>query len=291
MTGFGQAHGESTLGRFEVELRTVNSRFQDISVTLPRELSALEMPVRLLLKQQIPRGRVDCRVRFTPSSEAAPLVSLNLDLIRAWLTQLRELKTLGLDEEPTVGAILNLPGVLQNQNTTINEAELFEQLRPVVQRAIDALNLERRREGMTLGRDLETLVGQLENYSQQVEMQKDQVVNRYRERLRERIAELESDLKLKMDTGRIEMEVALFADRVDITEELARLKAHFKRFHLLLMSEQNEPAGKNIEFLLQEIGREINTLCSKTRDTDVIGIALEMKAVLERLKEQSANIQ
>jgi uncharacterized protein (TIGR00255 family) len=291
MTGYGQAQAEGPLGLFTVELRTVNNRFQDISITLPRELNALEMPLRMLIKQEIPRGRIDCRVRFTASSAAQPTVGLNLDLVQAWLEQLRQLEPLGVHEAISVQTVLNLPGVLQSQASTGNETELFEQLRPVVQQALQALNAERRREGEALGRELQQQVDTLRSLAEQIELNKDEVVNRYRERLQTRIAELEADLKTTLDPGRIATEVALFADRVDITEELARLRVHLERFTQLLTREQKEPAGKSIEFLLQEIGREINTTCSKARDTTVVGLGLEMKAVVERLKEQIANIQ
>jgi uncharacterized protein (TIGR00255 family) len=291
MTGFGQAQGDGPLGLFGVELRTVNNRFQDISVTLPRELGALEMPLRLLLKQEIPRGRIDCRVRFTPGAAAQPAVGINLDMAQAWVAQLRQLQPLGLRDEPSLQTVLNLPGVLQSQSAPGNEPDIFEQLRPVLEQAISALNRERRREGEALGHELQQQVLGLRALAKEVEAKKDEVVARYRERLQSRIAELESDLKLQLDTGRVAMEVALFAEKADITEELARLKSHLDRFIQLLTLEQKEPAGKNIEFLLQEIGREINTTCSKARDTAVIGLGLEMKAIAERLREQSANIQ
>lgn len=291
MTGFGRAQAETAVGQFMVELRTVNNRFQDTSISLPRELGQFESLMRALLKQEIPRGKVDCRVRYTPIESQFPKVSLNLSLAEQYITQLKRLQEMGLSGEIRVEAVTSLPGVLEVAPAEMDEQVMWQALQDVARQAIAALNQERTREGRALGEQLHDLMVQLRGLVEQVDAQKHEVVQRYRERLTQRIEELEADIKTKLDAGRLEMEVALFADRSDISEELVRLRAHLDRLDALIKNEENAPAGKNLDFLVQELGREVNTIGSKVRETGITGMALEMKSIIERIREQVQNVQ
>ena len=291
MTGFGRAQADTPLGQFSVELRTVNNRFQDISVALPRELGLFEAQLRGLLKQEIPRGKIDCRIRYTPAPEQQPQVTVNIGLARDYVLKLKQLQDLGVGGELPVEVLITLPGVVEIRPAELDEQALWETLQGVVKQGMDRLRQERLREGAALGAQLQELTDQLRALLEEVEARKEEIVQRYRERLAARIAELEAEIKTHVDTGRLEMEVALFVDRGDISEEIVRLNAHLVRLEQLLTGDENTPAGKNLDFLVQELGREVNTIGSKVRDTSVVGQTLEMKSIIERIREQAQNIQ
>lgn len=290
MTGFGQAQMNTAIGQLAVELRTVNNRFHDLALSLPRELANCEMPLRALLRATVTRGRVDVRVRFTsPTSGANAL--LNVELVREWVQQLRALRELGVHGEITPDTVLAIPGVAQGGVTALDEEVAWAALRPVVDQALAALARERAREGAALAEQLVADGRRIAELRELVHAQREAIVSRYRTRLTERIAELEAETRAKLEPGRLEMEVAMFADKADISEETVRLGVHLDRFFALLAHPAEESIGKQLEFLLQEFGREINTICSKARDTDVTGHALEMKNLVERIREQAANVQ
>ena len=292
MTGFGRAQGDSEFGQLSAELRTVNNRFQDISINLPRELGLLESALRMLLKQEIPRGKIDCRIRYTPAPARHSRVTINIALAREYLDQLKQLQEAGASGDIPINVLTTLPGVVEIAPADSDEQALWEALKGVVLQAGQALGAERAREGDALGRQLHDLGRQLRARVDEIDLHKSDIVKKYRERLTQRVAELEADIKTKLDPGRLEMEVALYADRADISEELTRLRAHLDRLDKLLQNEEGATqAGKNFDFLTQELGRETNTIASKVRDTTVAGMALEMKSIIERIREQTQNIQ
>lgn len=291
MTGFGRAQAETTIGQLLVELRTVNNRFQDISIALPRELNLFESALRNLVKAEIPRGKIDCRIRYTPTEAQQPKVRINAALAKEYVEQLRQLKDLGLATELPVQVLTSMPGVMEITPAEMDEQQAWAAVEGVMRAAIEALRAERAREGQALGVQLYELGAQLGILVGKVEANQAEVIARYRERLLQRVAELENEIKTKLDPGRLEMEVALFVDRSDVSEEVVRLRAHIERLNALLLNEHKEPAGKNLDFLTQELGREVNTIGSKVRDTTLTGLALEMKSIVERIREQVQNIQ
>lgn len=290
MTAYGRAELESPLGRIGIELRAVNNRFQDVGVTLPRELGAFETPLRNLLKGAVARGKIDCRVQFRPGPELAPSVTVNIDLARAYVEHLRALQQLGQTAPMELRDLTSLPGVLETQSAQIDENALWDDLRGVLETALTAFVAEQRREGAALGGHLSVLLGELAVLVERVERGKGQVVEAYRARLHEKLAELDAGVRQRADEGRLELEIAMFADKCDIDEELVRLRAHIERFGALIRNAEDEPAGKNMDFVVQEFVREVNTICSKARNTDVLGLGLEMKSTVERIKEQVQNV-
>jgi uncharacterized protein (TIGR00255 family) len=291
MTGFGRAQRETSRGQFTVEVRTVNNRFQDINISLPREFNILEVPMRTLLKQEIPRGKIDCRVWFVPSEQHQPQVQINAGLAGQYVTKLRGLEEVGATGGISMDLLTKLPGVVELLPAEIDEQVMWRYLRGVVEQALDSLNRERVREGNALAEQLIGLGGELRALAARVTDKKDAVLLRFRERLNARLAELEAQTKTPLEPGKLENEVALFADRCDITEELVRLTAHLDRYESMINVDENQPIGKNLDFLVQEFMREINTICSKSRDTEITAPALEMKSIVERIREQVQNIQ
>ncbi len=292
MTGFGRVQCETPVGQFMVELRTVNNRYQDISVGLARELNALEPPLRALLKERVVRGKVDCRVRWKGGEEAQPTVRVNAELAGQYLKQLRRLSELGAAGEIPIASLTGLPGVLEVAPPELESETLWETLRVCVEEALAALEAERRREGEALAAQLSDLIQRMRVGVERIEALKDEVLARQRERLTARAQELAAELKTQLEPGRLELETAMLADRGDISEEITRLRAHLDRAAALTRNEERADAvGKNLDFLMQEIGREVNTICSKSRDTQITPLGLELKSLTEQMREQVQNIQ
>lgn len=290
MTGFGRAQAQSPVGQLTVELQTVNNRFQDVSVSLPRELNQFESALRAMLKQEISRGKIDCRVRYQPGEAGLPQVTLNMTLARQYVERLGALRELGVGGELTIPVLTALPGVLEIKAAELDEGTMWEAVQGVVALALAALQAERRREGQATGEHLHEMLLQMRAMVEEADRCKEDVVTRYRERLTARVAELEASIKTQLEPGRLEMEVALYADRVDVNEELVRLRTHLDRFESLILNTEGTPAGKNLDFLVQELVREVNTLGSKVRETRATGLVLEMKSVIERIREQIQNV-
>lgn len=291
MTGFGRLQLQTPAGQFSVELQSVNSRFQDFSIMLPRELGQLESALRVLLKQEVSRGKLDCRIRFTPSEAGQPQVTINTSLARQYVERLRALQELGASGDLSLQVLTSLPGVIEIKAAELDEQAMWEALQGAVLQALEALRQERGREGQALGQQLHELMLQFRALVDEADQAKEDVVQRYRERLAARVAELEATVKTQLDPGRLEMEIALFADRADVSEELVRLRTHLERFETLIANPGGAPAGKNLDFLVQELNREVNTLGSKVRETRVTGLILEMKSIVERIREQVQNVQ
>lgn len=291
MTGYGRAQGATALGNFIVELKTVNNRYGDISISMPRDLNLIETRIRNHLSEKIPRGKVDCRIRFQPGEEGRPEVRVNMVLAEAYIQAMRQLFKAGAHGEPTIEQVSRLPGILEVTSAELDEDELLKNLVPLLDQAVDNLDTQRRVEGKALITQLTEIIDDMRRLVSGIDKDKHRIVERYRKRLQNRITELEDQLKMKLDPGRIEMEVAIYADKADISEELVRLNAHMDRFSSLLSDQDPSPKGKNMDFLVQEFVREANTICSKARDTQVISSALELKSDVERIREQVQNIQ
>lgn len=291
MTGFSRARRDTPHGQFSVELRSVNNRFHDASVSMPRELASLEMRLRALLKARISRGKVDCRVRCAFTDKAQPQVQINMPMAHAYIARLHELRNAAHADQIPLELIAGLPGVMEVIPPELDEEVLWQSLAMAVDEALDAFDRDRAREGAALGEQLVDLGRQLRECVAAIVLRKEEVVANMRVRLRQRIAELEDEIKSRIDPGRLEMEVAMFADRADISEEIVRLVAHLDRYDALINGSGEESAGRALDFLLQEMGREVNTIMSKSRDTALSGAGLEMKSILEKIREQIQNIQ
>jgi uncharacterized protein (TIGR00255 family) len=293
MTGFGRAEAQTPLGHFAVELKSVNSRFLEARALLPPALSGLEHELRMLLHARVRRGKLDCRVRFTPAPGQVRPAQFNEGVIRDYLQRLKELHS-RLDMPPVslgVEDLLRLPGALEAAGEDVDLDPYWEALRPVVESALSRFDDERAREGAATGEQMRRELELLRARRAEIEAVRPAVVERFRERLLARIAELSEEVRGKLDPGRLELEVALFADRSDISEELTRLEAHLRRLDELLANAKGAPVGKALDFLIQEILREINTTASKLREIEAVSAALEMKSAVERLREQIQNLE
>ena len=290
MTGFHRTRVDTAIGQVSVEVRSVNSRFHEAAVSLPRDLGHLEMRVRALLRGHVARGKVDCRIRWLPAERALPDLRVNLALAHGYIKRLEQLRRAAGAECISLELIAGLPGVLETVPAELDEEEAWTAMEQALERTLAGFDRDRAREGAAMGEQLDQLGARLRELTAAVAERKEEVVRLQRERLTRRLAELEEELRARFEPGRLEMEAAMFADRADVSEELVRLGAHLDRYEELLRA-GGEPIGRALEFLLQEINREVNTLMSKSRDSSLAGHGLEMKAILEQIREQAQNIQ
>lgn len=292
MTGFGRGEADGEPGSVGVEIRSVNSRFADIKVHLPSMLLALEARSRDLLKGRIGRGKIDCRVRFDAGAADVQGLQFNEAAILAYVAELRDLNAkAGLEAPVTIDMALRLPGATEVEDVSVDAEAVWPAMAQALDAALEAFEAERAREGAALATHILEDLGVLRERREKIEAASSQIVEKFRERLASRIAELEENIKVKLEPGRLEIEVALFADRCDVSEEMARLGAHLDRLGELAENAAGKPVGKALDFLIQEILREINTTGSKARDTVVVEDVLEMKNAIERIREQIQNIE
>ena len=292
MTGFGRAQVAGPLGQFTVELKSVNSRFQEIRVHLPSSLSGLEPRLRELLKKEVRRGKIDCRVRFSLAPGNKPPIQFNEAAIQEYLRRLLAIgEKTGLKGEVSLSMLLGLPGVLDVEEEETDWEECWKTLSEALRQALERFQSERAREGAALAKQIGEEIEALRERRAKIAEGKDQVARKYREKLMMRIAELEEQTRGKLEPGRLELEVAMFADRCDVSEELVRLEAHLNRLETLTGNQNGKPVGKDLDFVIQEIMREVNTTAAKVRDLDRSQEVLEMKSAVERIREQIQNIE
>ena len=289
MTGFAQAKGQVNNAAFSVSVKSVNHRFLDLHFRLPANTDALEMHMRRVLKEKLARGHVDVNLSFEQNG-AVPL-ALNKPLVTAYVQAFRAAAAeAGLAAEPDLNAVLRLPGAL-DANAVPSQEELTPAVLPKLEEAIDQLNRMREDEGRALSRELRERMESIREACAGVGSYRDAVLKTYSERLQARIQEW---LGTSVDQERILQEAAVLADRSDIHEELVRLENHVQHF-LALLDAAGE-VGKKMDFLLQEMNREANTLLSKTSGlagdaARITEAGLAMKSDIEKAREQVQNIE
>lgn len=290
MTGFAQIKGQQGKTAYTFTAKSVNHRFLDLHLRLPGRSELFEQQLRKLLKEKMHRGHVE--LTLTLEYAGASGISVNHELVSGYAKAFRELsKELDLRAEPDLNAIFRLNGVLSASSEMPEEAELQAALLSAAAELIDMLNANRRLEGDHTRAELESRMDQLECNTAEVEKLRGTVLQAHLERIRTRMAEL---LEGKADPDRILQEAAMLAERSDVQEEIVRMQAHIKHFRGLL--EQGEDVGKKLDFLLQEMNREANTMLSKT--TGLAGdamriteLGLALKSDIEKSREQVQNVE
>ena len=290
MTGRGTGAAAGRLARVEVELSSVNRKQLDVDVGLPRFLSSFESRVQELVQGRLSRGRVSGEIRVTWAEAAqAAGARVDLGLARATVTALRAAaKKLGLPDDLKASALLSLPGLVALEHGERDLEALWPSVRKALEAALAKLQAMRKKEGAALGRDLQGRLATLRTLVGEIAARAPRVAETYRANLLKRIAAALPDADLAGDE-RLLKEVALFADKADVAEELVRLDSHFRQADGLLKT--GGVAGRTLDFLVQEMGREINTIGSKANDGDVARRVVACKAELERFREQVQNIE
>lgn len=287
MTGFGSASGEFAGRAVTVEVKSVNNRFREVVTRMPKICAPLEDAVKKQVAARLERGRVDLWVQMDDRELKKKAVRVDFEFAAELRNLLAELKyRLDLEGPITLDQLLSLGVVGQEEDSPALE-ELWAALSPLVDRALDGLVAMREAEGRSLAGDLEKRLSNLAACNRRVEELASGAPDAFLEKLQNRLSELGAGVKV--DQTRLAQEVALMADRADITEEVVRFASHLGRFGDILSGA--EAAGRRLDFLLQEMGREVNTMGSKSQDLDVTGLVLDMKAELEKLREQVQNIE
>jgi len=289
MTGFGGA--ESLPGEdfyFKVEMRSVNHRFLDIAVRMPREFQALEEGVRCAIQRVAARGRVEVSIFGRHGNSEKGKVVLDRALAQSYYQALCELAGVcGVDELPGAELISRFPEVLSLENVTPDLEAAWCVLEPVLDRALSELDVQRHAEGERLAADIRQRLSQVESYLSELAGRAPAVAEEYRHKLTERLRDFLGSAGL--DETRLLAEAALFADRSNITEELVRLQSHLDFFRQTLV--QDQPAGRKLDFLAQELFREVNTVGAKAGDFAIARLVVEIKAELEKVREQVQNLE
>lgn len=288
MTGYGRGEDQRDGVRIGVEIRSVNRKQAEIQLMLPRELEALEPRLREMAGRTVSRGRCEIRVTCeTPDSSAG--VRLDRGLARAYAVELRQLAgELGISPEISLEVLMRCPGVVGGTAGAPDADRLWPSLEAAFQSAQAGFDAMRRREGEALATDLGVRVGELRGLVGRIRERAPEVLTRYREQLLQRVRAAGLP-HLPAEDERLLKEVVLFADRSDVAEELARLESHFVQFDDCCRS--TDPVGRKLDFLAQEMNREINTLGAKANDAFLSAAVVELKTTLERFREQAQNVE
>ncbi len=290
MTGFGR--GEFSDGKWNVtvEIRTVNHRYCDIAVRMPRRYSFVEDKVRKTIREKISRGKVDVSILVENITESDVTIRLNEPVADQYIENLNRLKNeFRLDGEISLSLIAQMPEVLKQIPDVEDEEEMTHCILTPVMQAVENLEEMRAAEGRKLAQDLLMRADLIRELVSRIEVKADDVPREYAKRLRDRIGELlEGSVEIPED--RIMVEAAIFADKCNITEELTRLKSHMDQMKTII-TESSGADGKKLDFLVQEMNREANTIGSKANNLEITSLMLQIKAEIEKIREQVQNIE
>jgi len=284
MTAFGRDQYESDWGPLVWELRSVNHRYLDTSIRLPEELRGLDAEIRKRLSNRLNRGKLDCSLRFQRDSQTGTEFELNEELIERLLTITREIgKHTGDVTPPPVATILQWPGVLKVPDLDVDR--LSETALAGFERALQELVDTRAREGEGLAEHIEQRLSAADALVSGARDIMPEVVTAYRERLHDRLKEIEQEI----DSARLEQEIVIFASKTDIAEELDRLETHIGEVRRII--KKGGAIGRRLDFLMQEFNREANTIGSKATDIRITNVSVELKVLIEQMREQVQNIE
>jgi uncharacterized protein (TIGR00255 family) len=289
MTGFGRGTVTGEDFKIAVDIKTVNNRFLDVHLRLNQELSALEMPIRKLISARLSRGRVDLTINFERS--ATTTYEINRTIIAGYIGALRDIqKEFDLAGDVDINTLARLPGAMTTAHDGLDEASVAGIQRAVIE-ALEDLARMRESEGAALAEEMRSRIAKIEAEVPIIEDAAAGLVDAYRQRLQKRISELllRGGQTIEVDAGRLAQEVAYLADRSDISEELVRLRSHLDQFRAAIITEGE--IGKRLDFLLQELNREANTVLSKSTEVSIKDAGLVIKAEVEKLREQVQNVE
>ncbi len=289
MTGFGRGQAQVGHSTAIVELRSVNSRYCEVSVRLPRSLSEYESDVQTRIKQAFSRGRISTQIQVETVAEDIIAIEIDPDAIHAYTGLLNRVRAAaGIADPIRLEHLLNYSDIFTTREAPADAAEeMWSATTEALDEAIRQLRRMRRQEGSALLADLETRIRAIATQLDEVEQRAPNRIEEARVRLRGRLQELLDDERV--DRDRLETEIAVLADRLDVTEECVRLRSHLELFRQSLNSEGAE--GRKLNFISQEINREVNTIGSKANDAEIAHVAVQMKDELEKIREQVQNIE
>ena len=289
MTGFGRAECQDGDYSYKAEIRSVNNRFIEITTRLPKAFLDIELPLKKLIKSHCARGSINVTITLANSNGNSGEweVKPNLPLAIQYVEALREIQTsLGLEGQVHIDSLVGLRDIFKIEPVAIDPAK-ESLLLNMAESALASLQKMREEEGQHLQNDLSERIDSIEKHAGQIAKRQPVVIQEYKARLKEKIKLLNDGVEI--DESRLAQEAAILADRCDITEEITRFSSHLNQFRKLF--ESKEPIGRKLEFITQEINREVNTMGSKSSDTQVANLVIEIKSTLEKIREQLANIE
>ena len=288
MTGYGRQ--ETVIGGKKIlaEIKSVNHRFADYNIKVPRHLGFLEDKVKKLASEYVTRGKIDIYINIESSEEADKDILLNSELAKSYIDALYELRDkFGLKDDISVSSVARYTDIFRAERREEDEDALWQSVKTVMENALEAFSSMRAREGERIEQDLRTRIEYMKELAAKVDERSPQTVKEYRDRLYARIKDVLEDRTV--DEARVLTEAAIFADKVAVNEETVRLSSHFDEFNEIITS--GEPAGRRLDFLIQEINREVNTIGSMARDLTIAKIGVTLKGEIEKLREQIQNIE
>ncbi|MBP8984793.1 MAG: YicC family protein [Syntrophobacterales bacterium] len=289
MTGYGRAEAVQDGKKWVVEVKSLNHRFLEIFVRLPASLQPLEGEVKKKVGEKLSRGRIEVGVKAdSDADQVGAMIDLNMPMIRHYHSLLSRMKeALGLRDEITIGMLTGFKDAFIYPEVEVNLEAAWAALEGVLDGALDALTAMREKEGEVICRDFDRRMDAIGRSLDVIASRVPQVVTEYHKKLSDRVKELLCSAEI--DESRVSQEVAIMADRMDITEEIVRFKSHMDQFAEMLKS--GEAVGRKLDFLLQEMNREVNTIGSKSNDAEISRQVVEIKSELSRLREQVQNIE
>jgi len=291
MTGFGRSEYSDGKRNVTAEIRSVNHRYCDITVKMPRRYSFAEEKLKALVKASAQRGKMELSINVENLTESDNVVQLNLMAARQYYDNLKLLKDeFGLKDEINLRMLASMPDVMKSVPDVEDEEELYKALAAAVQGAVDKLNEMRAVEGRKLAEDILMRGDLIRSKVQEIENRAPMVAQVYTEKLRSRIKDQLGDAAAGISEERILLEAAVFADKSNITEELVRLDSHILQLNSII-SQSSQPDGKKLDFLVQEMNREANTIGSKANDLEITNAVLFLKSEIEKIREQVQNIE
>lgn len=289
MTGYGRGEGSRDGNKITVELSSVNRKSAEVSINLPRELDALESKIRDEILQRVARGRVSARINLSSGSGFKNRsVRINHELAKSLHAELTLLnKELNTDEPVAIESLLRVPGIVESNDEDVDADAIWPLVQEAVVKALEGLLQMRKREGRHLAKDLKSRIKTIQTSVKTIQKLAPSVPKRYREQLRARLEK--TGLEIDLDDDRLLKELVIFSDRSDVTEELTRLSSHFQQFAETVTAD--EPVGRKLDFLCQELNREINTIGSKAQDAGITKEVVTAKTELEKFREQVQNVE
>lgn len=288
MTGFGRAELSESDKKFTVEIKSVNHKYFDLNIRMPRKFNLFESNIRNLLKEYASRGKIDLYISYEDLSESGTSLKYNKALAQEYYHFYKQIQEdFNIDDDIRTSTIARSTDVLVLEEQEINEEEMWSLLERPLKEAFSAFRSAREKEGEALKQNILGKLDEMQGHAAFIEERLPQIISDYREKLTERVKELLENSQI--DEGRIAAEVTMYADKIAIDEELVRLSTHIR--HMKDILEKGGESGRNLDFIAQEMNRESNTILSKSNDIDITNRGIELKTCIEKIREQVQNLE
>lgn len=288
MTGFGRAEIQDPDYKFTVEMKSVNHRYLDFNIKMPKKFSFFDSAIRGVLKEYMQRGKIDVFITYEDYTQSNVVLQYKKELAAQYMKYFQEMsEEFDLPNDMTVSMLGRCPEVFSMEECSVDEKELWSLLEAALRKACEQFSLARQKEGENLRSDLLQKLEELYHKVQLVEIRSPKILQEYREKLEAKVSELLADTKI--EESRIATEVILFADKICTDEETVRLKSHIENMRGVL--EEGNGVGRKLDFIAQEMNREANTILSKANDLETTNIAIDLKTEIEKIREQIQNLE